>query len=359
MSRSCRTCLLSDAVDGVTVDDARLCDYCAGRQKEPWIERFGVTEEKKAERRAEMEKMFEQARGKADYDCVLALSGGKDSSYLLYNLAVERGLKVLAVHIDLPFESPVAKENIERLKSKLSFDLEIVKPDKEFYYRFFKHLFQHPVKEGYIKTICYICGPLNVGQSLKFATDRKIPLVVLGVSPFQPDNMFFEWDREAIAARDWIPELFKTEEFDDAFRSNFWNPFGYPEGTEFPRVIAPLHVIDYKTDEIMADLAAKGLIPRKKSNPAVTNCALNWPMILLDTKLLGHNPYLKEFATLVRRGESPRAFWKNLLRIVNLQIKLGMFKKREIREVESVLGLSFAECATDAERIDRKFQEYP
>jgi len=359
MMTACRACLLTTGVQGTVIDENHLCDYCAGRRTEEWAERFNVTEKRKALLRNELERILNDARGKAEYDCVLALSGGKDSAYLLYDLVCRRKMKVLGVHINLPFESKIAAENIKRLRNTISFDLQVVDPDEEFYFKFYRTLFHHPVREGYVKTICYVCGPMNTSRAMKVATERKIPLVIIGVSPFQPENMFFEMEKESVEGRDWIPDLFKTADFDEAFRSHFWDPSKFPTGTVFPRVIAPLHVMDYNTEDIINMLAENDLIPRKKSNPAVTNCALNWPMICLDTKLLGYNPYLKEFATLVRKGQSSRKFWKTLLFLVDLQIRLGIFKKREIRRIESALGIKFGKCVTDRSRIEREFQEYP
>ncbi|MDD5067912.1 MAG: ATP-binding protein, partial [bacterium] len=155
--------------------------------------------------RDEMEKYFDRIKGQYAYDCVLGLSGGKDSSYLLYHLIKVKKMKVLAVHINMHFESRVAEKNIEALRKRLDFDLETVDPGFEFYRKFFRTLFLNPNKAGYLKSICYTCGPLNIGFCLKTAVDRKIPLVLLAFSPNQPEDLFFEWGREIIRAKDWIP----------------------------------------------------------------------------------------------------------------------------------------------------------
>ena len=60
-------------------------------------------------------------RGK-DYDCVLGLSGGVDSSYLAH-LAVELGLRPLVVHFDNGWNSELAVSNIENLVKGLHLDL--------------------------------------------------------------------------------------------------------------------------------------------------------------------------------------------------------------------------------------------
>lgn len=76
-------------------------------------------------RTAQLESRIEQvkAEGKGKrYDCVLGLSGGVDSSYLAY-LARDWGLRPLVVHFDNGWNSELAVDNIERIVSKLGFEL--------------------------------------------------------------------------------------------------------------------------------------------------------------------------------------------------------------------------------------------
>jgi len=66
-----------------------------------------------------------------DYDCVMGISGGLDSSYLAYLGSVKWGLRILAVHIDDGFDTEVSKRNIERITNFPNLDLKIIKPDVE------------------------------------------------------------------------------------------------------------------------------------------------------------------------------------------------------------------------------------
>jgi len=56
------------------------------------------------------------------YDCVIGVSGGTDSSYLLLK-AKEWGLNPLAVHYDNTWNTAIATENIRKITSKLNVDL--------------------------------------------------------------------------------------------------------------------------------------------------------------------------------------------------------------------------------------------
>jgi N-acetyl sugar amidotransferase len=78
-------------------------------------------EQAKAELSRIVSKMREWGKN-ADYDCVLGLSGGVDSSYLAH-LAVELGLRPLLVHFDNGWNTELAVSNIERLVKGLHLDL--------------------------------------------------------------------------------------------------------------------------------------------------------------------------------------------------------------------------------------------
>jgi len=65
------------------------------------------------------EEIKKKGRGKK-FDCVIGMSGGVDSSYLAV-LAAEHGLRVICVHLDNGWNSPIAVENIRALVEKLKF----------------------------------------------------------------------------------------------------------------------------------------------------------------------------------------------------------------------------------------------
>lgn len=66
-------------------------------------------------------RMKVRARGR-EYDCVIGVSGGVDSTYVAY-LVKQRGLRALAVHFDNGWNSELAVKNIERVLNRLGIDL--------------------------------------------------------------------------------------------------------------------------------------------------------------------------------------------------------------------------------------------
>ena len=78
------------------------------------------------EGRRRAEEMAEGIKGSArgkDYDCVIGLSGGVDSSYVAWLVVKELGLRPLAVHMDNGWNSELAVSNIERIVKELGIDL--------------------------------------------------------------------------------------------------------------------------------------------------------------------------------------------------------------------------------------------
>jgi N-acetyl sugar amidotransferase len=69
-----------------------------------------------------VQKIKDQGKGKR-YDCVIGVSGGTDSSYLMH-IAKEEGLRPLAVNLDNGWNSNIALKNIEKITSSLGIDLE-------------------------------------------------------------------------------------------------------------------------------------------------------------------------------------------------------------------------------------------
>ncbi|WP_279128530.1 N-acetyl sugar amidotransferase [Helicobacter winghamensis] len=65
------------------------------------------------------------------YDCIIGVSGGVDSSYLLHYAIKELNLRVLAVHIDAGFNTEIAESNIRKLVEKLGIELHTIKIDWE------------------------------------------------------------------------------------------------------------------------------------------------------------------------------------------------------------------------------------
>ncbi len=120
MRTICSRCIYDDSVAAISFDQDGVCNYCK------MID--GLTQEYKtgtAEGEATINEIIigikKDGKGKK-YDCVIGVSGGTDSSYMVY-WAIQKGLRPLAVHYDNTWNTSIATENIRKVLGKLKVDL--------------------------------------------------------------------------------------------------------------------------------------------------------------------------------------------------------------------------------------------
>ncbi len=118
----CTRCVMDTSDPGILFDDNGLCSHC---QRYDSSSRAVVESANRGDRAGELARLVatikDSGRGKP-YDCVVGVSGGVDSSYLIRQ-AVKFGLRPLAVHFDSGWNSPQATQNIENIVQKLGLDL--------------------------------------------------------------------------------------------------------------------------------------------------------------------------------------------------------------------------------------------
>lgn len=116
----CSRCIYSENVPNISFDSKGICNYCYQIED---IEKQYQTGKKEGIDKFNdiLEKIKISGKGKK-YDCIIGVSGGTDSSYLLLK-TLEWGLRPLAVHYDNTWNSAIATENIRKVTSKLNIDL--------------------------------------------------------------------------------------------------------------------------------------------------------------------------------------------------------------------------------------------
>lgn len=142
--KECSRCIYTEAVPAIKFDEQGVCNYC--KMVDDLKDQYG-TGFKKGE--DELSRIFDEIKkaGKGKkYDCVVGVSGGVDSSYMLH-LAVERGLRPLAVHYDNTWNSGIATENIKKMLKKLNLDLYTYVVDNKEIDDIFKSFFKSGVPE--------------------------------------------------------------------------------------------------------------------------------------------------------------------------------------------------------------------
>lgn len=116
----CTRCIYDETVPGIRFNEQGVCSYCDMVDTLVAEYHTGKPEGEKTIMGI-VEKIKKAGVGKP-YDCVVGVSGGTDSSYMLY-WAIKNGLRPLAVHYDNTWNTKIATQNIRKVLTKLNVDL--------------------------------------------------------------------------------------------------------------------------------------------------------------------------------------------------------------------------------------------
>jgi N-acetyl sugar amidotransferase len=118
--RICSRCIYDESTASITFDELGVCNYC--RQIDRLAEEYGTGTETGKARLDAIIAQVKRAGARKRYDCVIGVSGGTDSSFLVY-LAKQWGLRPLAVHYDNTWNTAISTQNIQKVLSALDVDL--------------------------------------------------------------------------------------------------------------------------------------------------------------------------------------------------------------------------------------------
>lgn len=143
----CKRCLLDKNVPGVKINDIGICSVCREFDRD-----WGDWDKIKINKKAELEKIVKKAKKKKRiYDCLIPISGGKDSVYVLYYAQKHLNLNCLAITFDNGLLSDGARRNISNACEKLDTD--------HIYYGFSRSLMLALYREFFLKSgfFCPVC----------------------------------------------------------------------------------------------------------------------------------------------------------------------------------------------------------
>ncbi len=175
----CTRCVMDSTDPGIQFNEEGVCDHCRDfetKVKPNWhTDDYG---------RAELNKMLAKIKSDGknkEFDCILGISGGVDSSYMLHLAVKEFGLRPLVFHVDGGWNSELAVHNINVMIDKLGVDLytEVINWEemKDFQLAFFKSGVPHidiPQDHAFIATLYYFAEKHKIKYILNggnFATE--------------------------------------------------------------------------------------------------------------------------------------------------------------------------------------------
>jgi N-acetyl sugar amidotransferase len=263
---------------------------------------IGVEGNQKLERIARQ--VRDEGRNK-EYDVIVGVSGGADSSYLVY-LAKQMGLRPLAVHFDNTWDSTVAVENIQNVLQKLGVDLFTYVVDNKEYDDLYRSFLKAGVPDIDAPTDIALAAVLNMA-----AEKYNIKYVFEGHS----------FRTEGVAPLGWVY-------MDGKYIQSIQNQFGTLALKTYPNMlmpkfihwsaflglkkIRPLYYIDYTKKEAMSMLAQElgwewyGGHHLENRFTAFCHTYFYPKRFNVDTRLLG-------YAALVRSGQITREHGLDLI----------------------------------------------
>ena len=112
----CSRCIYDESIPGIFFDNQGVCNYC--KQVDDLSENYKTGLPEGEEKLKEIIQRIKSEGKRKKYDCIIGVSGGTDSSFLLLK-SLEWGLRPLAVHYDNTWNSAIATENIRKVTNNL------------------------------------------------------------------------------------------------------------------------------------------------------------------------------------------------------------------------------------------------
>jgi amino acid adenylation domain-containing protein len=299
--RYCTRCGIASSVPDVTIDAGGVCSICRSFDE---IQPSAVGYFKGM---AELDGVFRESRARhpAAHDCLMLLSGGKDSSYALCRL-VDMGLKVYAFTLDNGYISEQAKANIRRVVTALGVDHEFASTPA------MNAIFRDSLRR--FSNVCNGCFKTLYTLSLLRARERGIPIIVTGLSRGQffetrlTESMFRsgrcspeELDAAVLAARKAYHRV-----DDEVARSLDVSMFADDRIFDEVQFVDFYRYCDTGLEEILSYLHRRVPWLRPSDTGRSTNCLINDVGIYVHQKERGYHNYALPYSWDVRLGVKTR-----------------------------------------------------
>ena len=300
--KHCSKCGLPSNYPNVEFDEHDVCNHCRS------FDGYQQKIKKYFKSPHDLELIFQkakEARMQSEYDCMMLLSGGKDSTYALAKL-VEMGLRVLTFTLDNGFISEQAKDNIRRVVKTLGVD-HVFGTTPAMNAIFVDSLQRHA-------NVCNGCFKTIYTLSMKIALEKKIPFIVTGLSRGQffetrlTEELFLKDDFDVDAIDKIILDARKAyHRVDDAVKRLLdVSIFDNDEVFEKVRFLDYYRYTDVSLEEMYQYLDQQLPWVRPTDTGRSTNCLINRLGIYVHKNKIGYSNYAFPYSWDVRVGHKTR-----------------------------------------------------
>lgn len=190
--RYCVRCCMPETNEGMAFDELGICKACRSSEEKMRIDW--------AARQEVLRRILESAKEKAgdNYDCIVPISGGKDSAFQLHLLVKVFGVTPLAVTFSHNWFTETGKYNLTNILEKLGVDHIMYTPSRGLVNKLARRSL--PL----IGDSCWHCHAGVWSFPFHVATKFKIPLIIYGESPAEFSGRTTYWEQNLKSDKDFV-----------------------------------------------------------------------------------------------------------------------------------------------------------
>lgn len=171
--KRCNLCILPSSFPNIKFNKDGICNHCLNYKEISYKGKLAL------------KKILESYRNKVKkYNCIIPLSGGKDSTFVLYYAVKMLNLKPIAINYDSGFQTKIAKENIKNICEILNVPL-IIKKANKINKKILKEALLISETLGSFFGICGNCEAILRSISINLAKKKNISLILWGATSFE------------------------------------------------------------------------------------------------------------------------------------------------------------------------------
>lgn len=301
----CTCCVMDTTDENIEFDINGVCNRC-NEYKQRILPDWNYGNGHEEELKSLIAAVKKSGEGK-EYDCILGLSGGLDSSYMLHLAVTEWGLRPFVFHIDAGWNLPVAERNIKRITDKLGVELHIEKMNwnemREMQLVWFKtglEALDAPQDHAFIALIDRFSRELGVKYILNGYNNISTEIVADPSSWSKGAGSTGDSTYMKDVIRKYCRIPIKDYTFTNGFKHKFWIP--YVLGV---KTLKPLNLVPVTRQQMIDTLVTEyGYEPygQKHFEDLLTKFLEGW----WNPTRFGHDMRRAQLSSLVVTGQMPR-----------------------------------------------------
>lgn len=308
----CKKCVLPETLPKISFNEEGVCNFCLEYKKT----------EPDPQKERELEKIFGNLRNSdKPYHCLVPLSGGKDSAYVLYLIVKRFKLKPLAITLNNYFRTKIADKNLKNTLQRLDVDHIMITPRWSIMKRLYKRFLENEGKGKYVSEFCIPCNIAIWTTVNRYSELFKIPVIYGGVREIEsspPEIFGFSSEYFKDIAKDVLTE----EEIDE------FMPYKFDyKNASFDNELSSIWIFDYlywRREEEQKALKEIGWSKGNNVSEIHIDCSLHDLCNYFHKKSWGKVRTALHYSKMIRRGDMSR------------QEALALLKKEESKKIKNL-----------------------